>query len=359
MYDPVLTPSGISYERESIVKWLESGHADCPITRTPLSESQLVSNIALKKVCAILKDFKAKSSGAHDHDSKLAAPGELRRVMDDLIDAKLAVQALKEKQQELEDELTSFSESKLALADQLTQSDSNLRAMKIQRELENLGALETQRWIVLKELESDTAVLEKSRDAAAAQFDQAMAKVNCLLEARNSLPLMSADEKDMRVKRASSRVLKDRGNAAMRRGDVQCAERCYRDAIATFQPYGEPVYYTNLAIAQMQLGQFVDAIKSAKEALKINTNWIKAYRIIGSAYVRLGDTAKALAEGYGPALEISPHDQESSHWFGMLNDRLTENARRRERQEEQEAMAHPPFGAAFDRFLHESLGLGV
>lgn len=50
MRDPVITPSGITYDRQDIEEHLKRvGHFD-PITRQPLKASQLISNLAMKEV---------------------------------------------------------------------------------------------------------------------------------------------------------------------------------------------------------------------------------------------------------------------------------------------------------------------
>ncbi|KAM7536802.1 hypothetical protein Aperf_G00000085611 [Anoplocephala perfoliata] len=50
MQDPVITPSGITYERESIQAHLRQvGHFD-PVTRQPLTQDQLIPNLAMKEV---------------------------------------------------------------------------------------------------------------------------------------------------------------------------------------------------------------------------------------------------------------------------------------------------------------------
>lgn len=50
MHDPVITPSGITYDRHDIEEHLRRvGHFD-PITRQPLSANQLISNLAMKEV---------------------------------------------------------------------------------------------------------------------------------------------------------------------------------------------------------------------------------------------------------------------------------------------------------------------
>jgi len=51
MQDPVITPSGTSYERASLVKHLKVSPVD-PLTREPLSDRQLIPNLALKNACA-------------------------------------------------------------------------------------------------------------------------------------------------------------------------------------------------------------------------------------------------------------------------------------------------------------------
>lgn len=50
MRDPVITPSGITYDREDIEEHIRRvGHFD-PITRQPLTADQLISNLAMKEV---------------------------------------------------------------------------------------------------------------------------------------------------------------------------------------------------------------------------------------------------------------------------------------------------------------------
>ncbi|CAP31513.1 Protein CBR-CHN-1 [Caenorhabditis briggsae] len=50
MKDPVIVPSGITYDREEIVQHLRRiGHFD-PVTRKPLTENEIIPNYALKEV---------------------------------------------------------------------------------------------------------------------------------------------------------------------------------------------------------------------------------------------------------------------------------------------------------------------
>lgn len=59
--DPVITPSGITYDRKDITEHLERvGHFD-PVTRTPLSQEMLVPNYAMKEV---VDDFVSKNDWA-------------------------------------------------------------------------------------------------------------------------------------------------------------------------------------------------------------------------------------------------------------------------------------------------------
>lgn len=47
MTDPVITPDGISYEKEAIKNWLQKNKYD-PITKNPLNNDSLIQNYALK-----------------------------------------------------------------------------------------------------------------------------------------------------------------------------------------------------------------------------------------------------------------------------------------------------------------------
>lgn len=62
MHDPVITPSGVSYERVALLKHLASSGLD-PLTREKLTEGMLVSNVGLKNACA---EFLEKNGWAVD-----------------------------------------------------------------------------------------------------------------------------------------------------------------------------------------------------------------------------------------------------------------------------------------------------
>jgi len=58
MKDPVITPLGISYERNRILMWLRN-HKTCPITKAPLSSSELIPNLSLKNA---IEEFMKKQN---------------------------------------------------------------------------------------------------------------------------------------------------------------------------------------------------------------------------------------------------------------------------------------------------------
>lgn len=62
MHDPVITPSGASYERVGLLKHIEQSGTD-PLTREKLNEKQLIGNIGLKNACA---EFLEKNGWAVD-----------------------------------------------------------------------------------------------------------------------------------------------------------------------------------------------------------------------------------------------------------------------------------------------------
>lgn len=55
MHDPVITPSGHSYERAGLLKHIQHAGTD-PLTRAPLTEAQLIPNIGLRIACSEFLD---------------------------------------------------------------------------------------------------------------------------------------------------------------------------------------------------------------------------------------------------------------------------------------------------------------
>ena len=62
MHDPVITPSGHSFERVGILKHLQQSDFD-PISRVPMTAADLRPNYALKAAC---EDFLDKNGWAVD-----------------------------------------------------------------------------------------------------------------------------------------------------------------------------------------------------------------------------------------------------------------------------------------------------
>ena len=48
MEDPVITPSGITYDKKSIEQWLQKKAID-PLSKKPLKKEELIPNRALKE----------------------------------------------------------------------------------------------------------------------------------------------------------------------------------------------------------------------------------------------------------------------------------------------------------------------
>lgn len=57
MKDPVITPDGITFDRQSILDWLEKNNY-CPLTKNPLEKHQLIPNRNLKEAIEKYKSFK-------------------------------------------------------------------------------------------------------------------------------------------------------------------------------------------------------------------------------------------------------------------------------------------------------------
>ncbi|KAL1921872.1 uncharacterized protein VTP21DRAFT_10514 [Calcarisporiella thermophila] len=64
MHDPVITPSGITYERTALKEHIKVIGSFDPLTRAPLNERNLISNLALKEA---IEDFLRKNGWAADY----------------------------------------------------------------------------------------------------------------------------------------------------------------------------------------------------------------------------------------------------------------------------------------------------
>ena len=53
MVDPLMTRTGLSFDREAIMKWLAEHDHTCPLTRQPLRASDLVPNRYLERKIAM------------------------------------------------------------------------------------------------------------------------------------------------------------------------------------------------------------------------------------------------------------------------------------------------------------------
>ncbi len=140
----------------------------------------------------------------------------------------------------------------------------------------------------------------------------------------------------------------------MKRGDFGAALVHYKAAIQKLLPDQKASYHTNLAICHMQLKNYHSALSEAEAAINIDPGWVKAYRIVGAAWLRLGEVGKALTEGYGRAIEVQPHDPEANRWFNILNEQVTAAAR--EKEQAQAQAGAQPFAELFESMANGRMG---
>ncbi|KAL6856833.1 hypothetical protein ACP4OV_018215 [Aristida adscensionis] len=77
MTDPVILPSGHTFDRRSIQRWLDGGHLTCPVTNLPLPPSPpLIPNHALRRLIAALLPSAAELTSAAGGDGGGAAAAE-------------------------------------------------------------------------------------------------------------------------------------------------------------------------------------------------------------------------------------------------------------------------------------------
>ena len=62
MRSPVSLCTGVTYERASIQRWLDSGNTTCPATMLPLPSTDLVPNLTLRRLIALWASTAARLS---------------------------------------------------------------------------------------------------------------------------------------------------------------------------------------------------------------------------------------------------------------------------------------------------------
>ncbi|KAL6610290.1 hypothetical protein ACP70R_040259 [Stipagrostis hirtigluma subsp. patula] len=73
MRSPVSLPTGATYDRTSIQRWLDSGHRTCPATRLPLASTDLVPNLLLRRLIQLHAATLPPSPSPEEVLSQLAA----------------------------------------------------------------------------------------------------------------------------------------------------------------------------------------------------------------------------------------------------------------------------------------------
>lgn len=73
MRSPVSLPTGATYDRASIQRWLDSGHRTCPATRLPLASTDLVPNLLLRRLIHLHAATLPPSPSPEEALSQLAA----------------------------------------------------------------------------------------------------------------------------------------------------------------------------------------------------------------------------------------------------------------------------------------------
>jgi hypothetical protein len=70
--NPVITPAGISYEKEALEEWLDVDAID-PSTKKPLGRDKLIQNLALKGLISkIYKEVPKLERSSDEKDDKIA-----------------------------------------------------------------------------------------------------------------------------------------------------------------------------------------------------------------------------------------------------------------------------------------------
>eukprot|EP01130_Rhizamoeba_saxonica_P001401 TRINITY_DN11261_c0_g1_i1.p1 TRINITY_DN11261_c0_g1~~TRINITY_DN11261_c0_g1_i1.p1 ORF type:complete len:303 (-),score=79.46 TRINITY_DN11261_c0_g1_i1:20-886(-) len=113
--------------------------------------------------------------------------------------------------------------------------------------------------------------------------------------------------KTQEEKNTQAEIEKNKGNDFVRSGNYEEAVECYTTAI--FLNPSVHFYYGNRSAAYYHLGKYDNVISDAKEAIKLEPTYIRAYNRLGLAYIEKEDYQSAL-DTFSSGLVHSPYDKE-------------------------------------------------
>lgn len=91
---------------------------------------------------------------------------------------------------------------------------------------------------------------------------------------------------------------KDKGNAALKSGDLNAALGFYSQAINS-EPANH-IHYSNRSLCHFKMGNFAKASEDASKCIELNKSWSKGYQRRGAAEAKLGNSWNSLVSySYG------------------------------------------------------------
>jgi tetratricopeptide (TPR) repeat protein len=109
-------------------------------------------------------------------------------------------------------------------------------------------------------------------------------------------------------------------------GDVEAAEKSYRDAVDRNPSFFQAYY--NLALVYSSTGRWEDAAQAYRQGLQSNGSDPEGWANLGAAYERLGRDDDALAS-YAKAVELNPQETQARVRIGQIHSRRGEWSRAR------------------------------
>ncbi len=135
-------------------------------------------------------------------------------------------------------------------------------------------------------------------------LERAEAEFRAVLDKNGSMP-----EDLRRQKETSLKALSGLGEVAMKRGDLETAQGLFRRALEISPE--DPAAAYNVGEIFFSNQKIDDAIAYLELAVKIKSDWPKAYHRLGLVYLNKGDLPKAL-ENLRKFLELDPQSPEAA-----------------------------------------------
>ena len=298
--DPVTSKYGHSYEKSSILDWLQHSQV-CPYSKQPLFPRDLIPNVQLKEsTIEYLKLREALNPFLNPETVKtqnIDSGTSILKLRSAINTARQAAENLTARAEECS------RHYKLAEDDycEYMRHNNPADAARKQACKAKMDALQDE----LQDIRADTVSVNRHILELENTLEREERQIKTMLENKNVASTQDADET---IKLITSNRIREKGKKIFE-SDKKKAYDLFTQAIEAYAPFESHRYYFDRAAAAFHLGRIDQCIADCNKSIEINKLYSKAYKLLGDAYYRRGQKTAALNEGYRKALECDPNNE--------------------------------------------------